>query len=359
MEVRRRHRRRAHQQPRSRRRQIAQRSAPQPRALDRAPIDRDLTSPAPLSFPATKYASRRSTANGSPVAPIAPPPALADGAAKTKVASSDNASTPATADTPAAQVKRSVTPPARTRDLLAISLALGFASRRLTFARADAPNGRYEGAPYPEVTAGLTAFPLGLVTNGAFRNLGLALRYSQDVSASSKTGNASKDLATGSRELLIDLTLRWTFHLGRTPVHFRGAVGWGMRDFTIDENDAITTMKYRFARFSAGVRVPLGTPLLCLGLAADVRTIYSVGDEALLSLGTRTGGATAFAIRPGVSGATKMGIFYFAHFEYLELGATFIGVEQGTAREKSADSESTTQSTDRFMRFWIGGGYAF
>ena len=54
-----------------------------------------------------------------------------------------------------------------------------------------------------------------------------------------------------------------------------------------------------------------------------------------------------------------MGIFYFAHFEYLELGATFIGVEQGTAREKSADSESTTQSTDRFMRFWIGGGYAF
>ena len=96
-----------------------------------------------------------------------------------------------------------------------------------------------------------------------------------------------------------------------------------------------------------------------LGFSADVRALYSVGDEALAALGTRNGGAFAFAVRPGISGRTKLGIFYFATFELLRFTATFQGLEAGAARQGSADSEDVTNSTDQFLRFWVGGGYAF
>ncbi|MCA9668429.1 MAG: hypothetical protein KC503_22715, partial [Myxococcales bacterium] len=244
--------------------------------------------------------------------------------------------------------------------VVAISLSLGMSTRRLALERrAPAANGRYEGSPFPEMRAAIVAFPLALATKSFWRNVGISLSYSQDVSASSKLSSAAEDLETSSRELLLDLVLRWRFGGERFPLQFKANVGWGLRDFSIGENNALMTLNYRFVRFGAGVQVPLGTPLLALGFSADVRALYSVGDEALAALGTRNGGAFAFAVRPGISGRTKLGIFYFATFELLRFTATFQGLEAGAARQGSADSEDVTNSTDQFLRFWVGGGYAF
>jgi len=244
--------------------------------------------------------------------------------------------------------------------LFGVSVAFGGAARQAVVAEVTptVDDANYEGKVYPEVIVSAEVYPAVAFTKSFVRNFGLGVTYSHHLSISTKVGE--RDLGTSSQELLIDLRYRWPLFNWATPPELLIVAGGGLRDYTLDENDIMTSFNYRFLRFGLDGYVPFGTPLLGVSVGFDVRPLLTVGQEAVNFLGSKSGGL-AFAVRGGVRGRLAFGLSYFAELEYLRFGTSFQGLTASgvsDAGKNKRDRAGATDGTDRFIRFWLGAGYA-
>ena len=243
--------------------------------------------------------------------------------------------------------------------LLEVSASIGLAMRGYELSGSDATkNSKYEGGMYPEFRVQARFFPLVLALKNFARYIGLGVSYSRHLSISTKLPTAaSNDVSTSSQELLIDAIVKFPFNKKATSPVVAGVVGWGMRDFTLGKNRVLTSFNYRYIRFGLEGTVPFGNPLIAGHLAFDLRPLLAIGQEAIDSFGSKTGGL-AWALRAGVTGRHKSGVTYFLTFEYLKIGTEFAGVDQNDVRVDTPDRAEVTSGSDSFIRVWVGTGYA-
>ena len=57
-------------------------------------------------------------------------------------------------------------------------------------------------------------------------------------------------------------------------------------------------------------------------------------------------------------GDFSFGLFYFAAFEYQSYSSHFDGLTEDLVRECTPDRTDATSTSDRYLRFWAGAGYA-
>ena len=247
------------------------------------------------------------------------------------------------------------------RPLLSTFFGFGLAARRLLVSSAEAgEKASYAGSAYPEFTIQLAAYPLTPLTPGHWRNLGLGIAYSRDLSVSSTVDSPTHDkLQTSAQELLLDLRFAWDLELGSSRPQLMPIVGWGFRDFTLSDNAALASFNYRFLRVGIAASLPLWRRYLALDLGFELRPLLSSGKSALRAYGSRRSGL-AIALRPGLSGQHRSGFFYRLSAEYLRYGATYSGLAASgfEQRADSADRAVATRTTDQFLRVWLGGGYS-
>jgi hypothetical protein len=254
--------------------------------------------------------------------------------------------------------------------LFDISVAVGMAFRTAQVTTDDAnklldPNDdglrEYNGSMYPELVAHVDLFPLVLATGGFARGFGIGATFAHHLSISTKSKN-DEDVDTTSWELLLDLKYRWNILSGDTSPVVDIFAGYGMRNFTLAMNKTMSSFAYRFVRFGLEGKVPIMTPLFAVVVGFDVRPMLGVGSgegDAVDVYGTRTGGL-AWAIRGGVAGQHNVGFFYFLNFEYLSLSSSFEGLSKpDDLRDGFPDRLDPTSCSDRFIRLWVGGGYAY
>jgi hypothetical protein len=246
-----------------------------------------------------------------------------------------------------------------------LSFSIGLAFRRYELEGTD-PNiqpNKYEGGMYPEFTLHADIYPLTPFVKNALNGLGVGVGYTRHISISTKPKDTPEtEVDTTSQELLLDLKWRWTILSRVTSPQATIFAGFGMRDFNLAENPTLTSFNYRFIRFGLDGAVPLGTPLVALTTGFDVRVLMQVGQEAVDAFGSKTGGL-GYAIRAGAAGKYHLStgaIAYFVNFEYLRFTTDFAGLEPGTViRAGLPDRTDASSGVDRFIRLWLGLGYAY
>jgi hypothetical protein len=245
--------------------------------------------------------------------------------------------------------------------LLDVSICLGLSSRKALI-QGDVPDQdrSYDGGMYPEVVIRAELYPFAPFTRGFVRNVGLGLSYGRHLSISSKDKDGNP-VDTGSQELLLDLRLRWKVLKTITSPVLSFFGGFGMRDFTLGTNETMASFKYKVVRIGAEGIIPLGSPLFALFLGADVRPILSPGGssegDSVYHYGAKTAGL-GYSVRGGAYGKHSLGLFYFLTFELLQFKTSFAGLGSGITNMGALDRADPSTHQDRFLRFWVGGGYA-
>ena len=241
-----------------------------------------------------------------------------------------------------------------------LSAALGIASRSYELSGSDpAQNSEYDGGVFPEFILGVKAFPLALWYDNALRNLGVGITYSRHLKVSTKLPPEDAKVDTSSQELLLDLRFRAVpFDLGEWSPRVAVFGGWGFRQFKLGANRVLSTFNYGFIRLGGSVAVPLSTPLIGISLGFDIRPLLSVGQEAIDTYGERKGGI-GWSFAAGLSGEHPLGLFYFANVQLMGFSADFAGIAEATPTEETPVRAEPTSGSDRFVRFWLGAGYAF
>ena len=257
--------------------------------------------------------------------------------------------------------KRASAGPGGLGGLFDVSIAMGLSMRSCSVTGDDPVNNiDYEGSMYPEFTLRADFYPMTFFLKNFARNIGLAISYTRHMSISTKTLDPNDPpVDTSSWELLLDMNVRWQFWAKPTSPVVIPFFGWGMRDFWLDDNKVLAAMSYRFVRFGLDGRVPLGTPYAALHAGFDVR-VYTGGlGRARYFWGERSGGL-GWAVRGGAYGRFPFGLFYFLDVEYLRFSAQFDGLGQGVQASEipELDRVMPMSSTDSFIRFWVGAGYA-
>ena len=258
--------------------------------------------------------------------------------------------------------------PAGLGGLFEFSLGLGI-SRRDYRMEGDNPteDRRYNGGVYPEINFRLDIYPAAPFWNHFVgRNLGVGLAFAHHLSISTTkrdSGGAQAQVDTGSLELLVDLLFRWPLFEDKstTPV-LKAALGFGMRDFTLDPNHVLPSFQYRFLRIGVDAEIPLMTPLIALKAGIDVRPILAVGQEALDALGEKSG-VFALAVKAGLGGKTSFGLFYGAMFEYQHFMADYAGRTEYLNKQWPTDAPKSmriapSSTTESYIRVWFLLGYA-
>lgn len=250
--------------------------------------------------------------------------------------------------------------------LFDLSVGLGVASRSTELVGQDpstAPN-KYEGGMYWELTVRGDIYPMVPFVRGFARNFGLGVGYCRHLSISTKPKDSDESVSTTSTELLLDLRYRWVFSQRPTSPLVSIFAGYGMRDFDLGENDTLRSFNYRFFRVGVEGAVPITTPLVAITAGFDARPLLAAGPETVDSYGDRSGGF-AWSVRGGLSGKLDFGVFYFFNFEYLSLSTEFSGLDPSMVRDDPAqpdyeprDRADPSSGSDRFIRLWVGGGYA-
>jgi hypothetical protein len=249
--------------------------------------------------------------------------------------------------------------------LFEISVALGMSFRNYELVGTD-PNiepNKYDGGMYPEFTIHADIYPLSPFMKGLASGVGIGATYTRHLTISTKPkDNADQTVDTSSQEVLLDLKWRWMILSKATSPWATLFAGWGMRDFTLGANAILTSLNYRFFRIGLDGGVPLGTPLFAITAGFDVRPLMAVGQEAVDSFGTKSGGL-GFSGRAGLSGVFDVGtggILYFASFEYLRFSTDFAGLEPTVPKRPGLpDRNDPTSGSDRFIRLWLGVGYSY
>ncbi len=248
--------------------------------------------------------------------------------------------------------------------LFDVSVGIGLASRRYVLAVAaptptSPKDSSYEGSVYSEITFHADLYPLVPFIGNFFRNIGFGASYSRHLSNSSwKPNQTDLTIDTTSQELLLDIQYRWTILKKATSPVVSVLAGWGLRDFTLGQNDVLASLKYRFFRFGAEAIVPLGTPLMALFAGGDARPLIFVGQEAVYAWGSKNGGF-GYSFRGGVRGRHSSGFFFLVTAEYLSFRTSFDGFDPSDMpRPGFPDRTEGTKGSDRFIRMWGGAGYA-
>lgn len=247
--------------------------------------------------------------------------------------------------------------------LLDASLAFGIAHRSYTLEGGDpSKDRRYEGGVFPEVRLALDVYPTAPFLSLPV-DIGLGLSFSHHLSVSTKLVDASGqevEYDTGSLEFTIGLAVRWRiFGAKPTSPAIKLRFGWGMRNFTLGQNDVLTSVKYRFLRVGLEGLVPFGTPYVGLVAGFDVRPVLKVGDEAVNAFGASSGGL-GWSLRGGLGGAVAFGLFYRLVFEYLTLKNDFDGrfdIPNNVTVDPIYRRDPST-GKDAFIRGWLQIGYA-
>jgi len=252
--------------------------------------------------------------------------------------------------------------------LFEFSVGLGI-SRRDFRMEGDNPaeNRRYDGGVFPEINLRLDLYPAApWVDHFVARNLGIGLAFAHHLSISTTkrdSNGAQAEVGTGSLELLVDLLFRWPLFKGEatTPV-LKVALGFGMRNFSLDENHVLPTFKYRVLHIGVEGDIPLMTPLIALKVGFDVRPILAVGQEALDALGEKSG-VFALAVRGGLGGKTSFGLYYGAVFEYQHFMADYAGRLEYANKQRPPDAPKSmrvtpSSTTESYIRVWALLGYA-
>jgi opacity protein-like surface antigen len=250
----------------------------------------------------------------------------------------------------------------RTAGLFSIGASVGMAKRSFSLEPKGTQGERtYDGGWYPEFAVAADVYPLALATRGFLKNLGVGANFSRHLTISTQGGEGSQsngeDVAdTGSQQLLLDLRLRVDFSDKATLLGF---TGFGMRDFTLGENDVLTSVSYKFVRIGISGVLPLGTPLLALHVGMEARPVLTLGQEVADHFGKREK-AFGWTVMGGVGGSLSFGLLYFASFEYQSYMTGFEGLEAAeiTPEKGSVDMGPASEGNDQYFRVWLGLGYA-
>lgn len=245
--------------------------------------------------------------------------------------------------------------------------AVGYSVRNFKLSGADPEQNREYSGDYPEFVIGAEVYPAAFFMDNFARNIGLSFNYARHITVSTDlpdnpsrpaTCDLDEDVDTSSHQLLVDLKLRWPIDLSWKPV-FQSTLGWGTRSFDLGQNDVLPGFTYQFMRFGISGRVPLGTPLAALEVGGDARMVLKVGQEAIDSLGERSGGF-GWSVYAGVRGDLPFGLFYFGTFEYQSYSNDYDGLDTAeyAVRECYPDREDATTGKDSYIRMWLGVGYA-
>lgn len=270
-------------------------------------------------------------------------------------------------------VKKQAKSPSKLEGVFDLGVAVGLSTRSYELNAARPQDQRkYDGGLFPEFTIRAAVYPAAFATRSFWRNLGVALSYTHHISISTKlpenpnnkTCGFGGDIDSASQQLLVDAVLRWAFldSWGETSPVLLGSAGFGLREFSLDRNNVLSTFSYKFMRFGAGLRFPLGTPLIALKAGFDLRPVFAVGQDAVDAFGAAQGGF-GWAIRAGGYGEKNLSfgrIFYFATFEYQSFSTDFAGLDPKTHPAQSCTPQLNvaTQGSDRYIRLWLGAGYA-
>ncbi len=252
--------------------------------------------------------------------------------------------------------------------LLDISGAFGISMRNaeLVDDSGEEQPGKYEGGIFSEFTIAAGLYPFVPFASGFLKDIGLGVSFSHHIKISTtKDDNLEEDIPTSSQEIMFDLRYRYRFDPTPTSIELMGLGGFGMRDFTLGENDILASFNYKFFRIGLLGHIPLGTPLLALDAGFEARPLLLAGDEAVYHYGKKEGGF-GWSLQAGLSGRMAMGAFYFARFEYLSFSAKFAGllVEYNNSEDEFnqnkvvLDRKNPSSFSDGFMRFTFGIGYA-
>ena len=97
------------------------------------------------------------------------------------------------------------------------------------------------------------------------------------------------------------------------------------------------------------------------------RALAQVIDMAILGVGWLVVGLGLAALRPALGSWSLVLIFgvsfllfwfYFAAFEYQSYSSYFDGLTEDLVRECTPDRSDATSTSERYLRFWAGAGYA-
>jgi hypothetical protein len=250
----------------------------------------------------------------------------------------------------------------KTAGLFSVGASLGMAKRSFSLVPKNTQGERtYDGGWFPEFAVAADFYPLVLATRGFLKNLGVGANFSRHVKISTQGGEGSQsdgqDVAdTGSQQILLDLRLRIDFSDRATVLGF---TGFGMRDFTLGENDVLTSVNYKFVRIGVGGVLPLGTPLLALHVGMEARPVLTLGQEVADHFGKREK-AFGWTVMGGLGGSLSFGLTYFASFEYQSYMTGFEGLEAAEISPVTGtvDMGPASEGTDQYFRFWAGVGYA-
>jgi hypothetical protein len=252
-----------------------------------------------------------------------------------------------------------------TASIFDVSVGMGLAFRTLVLDAVDAtdttPPNKYDGGMYPEITAQVEVYPLVPFMKGFATGFGVSAAFSHHLSISTKPrNNADQEVDTTSWHLLLDARYRWIITDSETSPVVSLLGGFGMRNFNLSQNTVLTSFNYKFIHVGLEGKVPIMTKLIAVTAGFDIRPLMGVGQEAVNAFGSRDGGF-AWSVRGGVAGRHDLGIFYFLNFEYLTHSIAFKGLEFDGQSKRNGypDRLKPTSGSDRFIRIWVGGGYAY
>ncbi|MEZ4475259.1 MAG: hypothetical protein R3F60_31590 [bacterium] len=241
-------------------------------------------------------------------------------------------------------------------------LAAGLSLLARTFsytALADSPQFsdggiQYESALVPGIVLDAEFHPFA-GRAGFLGDLGLGLRY-EKVFVSTEQEVELTDSRTKTQPLETShdhVVVRglWRHALSGDPaaIELLGGLGLGILAFAVADNDEYNGVTYTYLDLTAGVYLPLGTPLAALDVQFSVLPVVGLGDT-VKELGAE---ASTFGWRAYLGAGSRLasGLTASAGVEYLSMAADVTGSGRGGRKGQTAE--------DAFLGLRLLGGYQF
>lgn len=244
--------------------------------------------------------------------------------------------------------------------LIAFDLGVG-AFKRTQVLSAGSAEQSWSVKTTAELIISAAFYPFALLSDGALRDFGIGVRYTHGLGGEIEADGAQLGSAVAG-ECLVDLRWRKIWDATVWSPRIGLSLGWGTRSFAGADDprgERVPAMNYRFLRLRGAGQLALGTPLVALDAAFELRPLLSVGQDAVDAWGQRDSGI-ALAAELGLGGQHRSGFYYRVSLLIEQYRSGFTGLDPSVAplRPHTLDQAEPSVSSDASMAVAFSLGFA-
>jgi len=190
---------------------------------------------------------------------------------------------------------------------------------------ADTISYKYDGSVYPLIGFELAFHPLRIVKKNTVASPGLRSDFGYSVGiVSHPMGQSQTNIPTRDMRFSIGAVVDIRPKPESLPLGIQVGLDWGMHNFTVGQNDYISSYQYQYIGIGVGLGADIVRRFLDVRIGVDFRIPYTMGDASKF-YGAKASGMFGYRVGMRLGGVIVYGLYWSLGFDWIGYIASFSG----------------------------------